>query len=152
MISLADQCNSIGTFFQATMCSKPRKRTSYKHSWGPRNRGDFKGRIIFMSMSNDFENEEPSNDQKCLENAKEVTQYAKQFQYGHWCFCGHGQERVWYRKSLDTPAGDWDRIARIIAHQFTSGLVKTIRTKKVVIVKCQNFLMPISRIWPTAKA
>ena len=33
---------------------------------------------------------------KILENAREVTEYAKHFQLSHWCFCGLGQERVWY--------------------------------------------------------
>ena len=40
------------------------------------------------------------NEQRCLENAKEVTEYAKHIQLGHWCFCGRGQGRVWHRYEL----------------------------------------------------
>ena len=51
-----------------------------------------------MSMFNDIEYM-TGNEQTCLENAEDVTEYAKQFQSGNWCFCGFGQERARYRTS-----------------------------------------------------
>ena len=33
------------------------------------------------------------NERTCLANATEVTEYAKQFKLGHWCFCGPGQQK-----------------------------------------------------------
>ena len=42
-----------------------------------------------MSMFNDIE-ERIEDHQKNLANATEVTEHAKQFELGHWCFCGLG--------------------------------------------------------------
>ena len=43
-----------------------------------------------MSMFNDIEYRIEDH-QKNLANATEVTEHAKQFELGHWCFCGLGQ-------------------------------------------------------------
>ena len=69
---------------------------------------DLRGRIIFMSVFNDIEFRKPCNDQTCLD-AKEVTEYARVFQVNQWCFCGPGQESVWYHTSSDHPAGQTSR-------------------------------------------
>ena len=45
---------------------------------------DFKGRIIFTLMFNDLVRRAKDNEQTCLANATEVTEYAKQFKLGHW--------------------------------------------------------------------
>ena len=52
-----------------------------------------------------------------LKNAAEVTEYAKQFVLGHWCFCGLGQKKVWYRP-VSNKHGAWHRIARHLTHRF----------------------------------
>ena len=61
---------------------------------------------------NDIEYWIKDNQHKCLANATKVTEYEKQLELGHLCFCGHGQETVWYRSSSDKPAGPWDHTAR----------------------------------------
>ena len=43
-----------------------------------------------MSMFNNIEYWTENNEQTCLANAAEVTEYAKAFELGHWCFCGLG--------------------------------------------------------------
>ena len=111
MISRVDQCNSIGTIFQATRNSK--------HSWDPQHRViSKKGRIIFMSTFNDIEYWVKDNQQECLANATDSTEYAKQFKLGHWCSCGLGQEKVWYRTCSNKPNGAWDQIARKMTQKF----------------------------------
>ena len=35
--------------------------------------------------------------EKCLANEADVTEYAKQIKLGHWCCCGPGHRKVWYR-------------------------------------------------------
>ena len=72
----------------------------------------FKGTNICMSTFNDIEHWIEDNQQTCLANATEVTAYAKQFQLGHWCFSGLGQEHVWYRTCSNKPNGAWDPIDR----------------------------------------
>ena len=115
MVSRADQCNSIGTCSQATQRSKSRKKFRHLGSTEP---FESRGRIIFLSFFNEIEWSKRGNEKKCLENAKEVTEHAKQFQSGHWCFCGLGQERVWHRTSSDTPTRKRDRIARKMTQKF----------------------------------
>ena len=39
----------------------------------------------------------------CFENAKEVNEYATQFQLAQRCFCVLGQASVWYRTSWSRP-------------------------------------------------
>ena len=60
---------------------------------------------FFMSMFNDIEWWIKDNEHRCLAKAKEVTEYAKQFKLGRWCFCGRGQEKVWYRTCRNKPHG-----------------------------------------------
>ena len=72
---------------------------------------DHQGQSKFMSMFNDMEYCNAGDLLNCLENAREVTEYAEQFQLGHWCFYGPGQESVLFRTSSDKPAGKWHRIS-----------------------------------------
>ena len=68
-------------------------------------------------MFNDIAYWNKDNLQRCLTNAKDVTEYAKQFELGHWCFCGLGREKVWYSlcartNQMDdgiTSPGKWHR-------------------------------------------
>ena len=147
---------------------------------------DLRGRLMFRSMFNDIEWWTKDYERTFLENATEVTEYAKQLKLGHWCFCGFGEERVWYCASSDKPSGARDRIAGNMTQKFAeashpifsfaepfvkrdlkskedkadhslskhdsrtappfvSSLIRTIKTQKLVILKCQSFLKPISR-------
>ena len=88
MTSRADQCNPIGTHAQATQRSKSRQK--FRNSCGPRNRGISEaGSYSFLCWTT----LKPSNEQTCVENENEVIEFSKQFQLGHWCFCGPGQHR-----------------------------------------------------------
>ena len=71
-----------------------------------------KKRITFMSMFNDIEYWIKDSEETCLANGKEVTEYARQLRFCHCCFCGRGQEKVWYRTCTSKPNGAWDHIAR----------------------------------------
>ena len=81
MISRADQRHAFGAYFQATQRIESTEK--FKHSWGPRNReiSDAESYSSLCSL-NDSECEKPGK-HKCLEQEKEVTEYAKQFQLGH---------------------------------------------------------------------
>ena len=72
-----------------------------------------------MSMFNDIAYRKPGNEQKCFENATEVTEYAKQFQLGHWCFCGFGRDSGTVRARTHQ-AGEWDRISWKMKFEGTS--------------------------------
>ena len=54
---------------------------------------DLDGRILFISMLNDFKYRIKINEQRCSANATEVTEYVNQFELGRWCVCGFGQEK-----------------------------------------------------------
>ena len=56
----------------------------------------FKGRIIFMSMFNDFSWRTEDNEQECESNANLVSIYAKRLSPGRWSFLGPGSEKKWY--------------------------------------------------------
>ena len=42
---------------------------------------------------NDIEGWMKDNQQTCIANATEFTEHAKQFEFGHWCFCEHEREK-----------------------------------------------------------
>ena len=50
----------------------------------------FTGRILFMSMFNDFSCGTRDNEQECLANARLVSLYARKFGGGPWSFIGPG--------------------------------------------------------------
>ena len=76
---------------------------------GPRKR-DFKKRITFISMFNDIEYWIKDTEETCLADGKEVTENARQLRFCHCCFCGRGQEKVWYRTCTSKSNGAWDHI------------------------------------------
>ena len=90
MTPRVEECNSIGTYFQAT----PRSKSSEKfiHSWDPRNRvvSEVEAYSCLCSTTLNIRKQAMS---KNVSNAP----------LHHWCFSGPGQERVWYRTSSDNP-------------------------------------------------
>ena len=56
----------------------------------------FEGRMMCMSMFNDIDWTKKGHADVCLSNAREVSDYAKVFQRGHWPFLGPGDEEQWY--------------------------------------------------------
>ena len=54
---------------------------------------NFTGRIIFMSMFDDFVWDAKGNDELCANNSKTIEEYAERFLRGHWSFVGRGSER-----------------------------------------------------------
>ena len=73
-----------------------------------------KSRIIFMSMFSDIKLNigHQAMSKHVSKTEKEVTEDAKHFQLGHWCFCGPRKARVWCWTSSGTPAREWDRTTR----------------------------------------
>ena len=53
---------------------------------------EFEDRFIFMSMFNDIAWTKNGNSLDCISNSKEVRDYAKRCQLGHWSFLGLGEE------------------------------------------------------------
>ena len=53
-----------------------------------------------------------------LASATEVTECAKHLRFGHWCFFGRKQAKVWYPSCSIKPNGAWDRIARQLPQKF----------------------------------
>ena len=75
---------------QATQRSKSRQK--FRNSCGPRKPWDFRGRIHIHFLC--WTTLKPSNEQTCVEKRKtRLSNFSKQFQLGHWCFCGPGQHR-----------------------------------------------------------
>ena len=78
----------------------------------------FEGRIIFMSMFNDIDRTKNGNSDVCISNAREVSDYAKEFQRGHWSFFGPGDEEKWYGTCNYKPEGKWDQQANQMIEVF----------------------------------
>ena len=57
---------------------------------------DVKGRIIFMSIFNDFVWDAKGNEEPRENNSKRVEEYARRFPRGHWSFLGPGSDLKWY--------------------------------------------------------
>ena len=76
------------------------------------------GRILFMSMFNDFSCGTKDNEEECLAHAKVVSLYAKRFGTGQWSFIGPGSEKKWYSMKEDSPQGIWDNIAEKMLLEF----------------------------------
>ena len=86
---------------------------------------------------NDVECQKPGNGQTCFENAKEVTEYAKQFQLGRWCFCGLGHERVapyerrsTTRKMKEESEASYNK--KLGAEPFLKGDLKSKKCKETI--------------------
>ena len=67
----------------------------------------FTGRILFMSMFNDFSCDRKGNKEECLANARVVKVLAKKFGIGQWSFIGPGSEKKWYSGKENSPQGAW---------------------------------------------
>ena len=106
MISRADQCNDIGTYFRPH--SDRNRREKFKHSWDPRNGAILKEGSYSCRCSMTFNIGSKNNDPTCLAHATEVTEYAKHFKLNHWCFCGLGQEHMVSHVREQT----WDHIVK----------------------------------------
>ena len=70
----------------------------------------FTGRILFMSMFNDFFCDRYDIKDECLRNANILKTFAGRFGIGQWSFIGPGSEKKWY-PSENSPQGAWDNIA-----------------------------------------
>ena len=55
----------------------------------------FDERIIFIFMFNDIEWTKGGKTETCLHSVKEMTEFAIQFEPGHWCFLGPASENTW---------------------------------------------------------
>ena len=77
----------------------------------------FQGRIIFMSMFNDFNGGNKDNERVCSANALIVALYAKRFAPGQWSFLGPGSETKWYSTNNVKPEGQWEKVAEIMMNR-----------------------------------
>ena len=79
---------------------------------------NFTGRIIFMSMFNDIIWGSEDNERECNANATLVALFAKRFPAGRWSFIGPGSEKKRYSTYIDSPRGEWDRVAELMMIKF----------------------------------
>ena len=78
----------------------------------------FTGRILFMSMFNDFCCGTRDNEEECLANARLVSLYARKLGKGQWSFVGPGSEKKWYTIKEDSPQGIWDNMTERMLLEF----------------------------------
>ena len=71
-----------------------------------------------MSMFNDISWGSPDNEQEWNANADLVSIYARRFSPGRWSFLGPGSEKKWYSIHVDSPRGEWDRVAEFMMIKF----------------------------------
>ena len=86
---------------------------------------NFTGRIIFMSMFNDWGSRD--NEKECESNAQLVPIFARRFGAGQWSFLGLGSEKKWYSVSEDSPQGEWDKMAERMMLTFAESGHPTFR-------------------------
>ena len=79
---------------------------------------EFTGRIIFMSMFNDFSWRCQDNEQECELSANLVSICARRFSPGRWSFLGLGSETKWYSTHDRKPQGEWDGVAELMMIKF----------------------------------
>ena len=79
---------------------------------------NFTGRILFMSMFNDFCCGTKDYEQECLAHARVVSLYARKFGKGQWSFIGPGSEKKWCSLKEDSPQGIWDEMAEKMLIEF----------------------------------
>ena len=73
-------------------------------------------------MSNDIEWARKWHSVHCCSNSKEVRDYAKSFQRGHWSLLGPGNEGKWCGTYSQKPEGKWDcEVNQMITHFAESG-------------------------------
>ena len=86
----------------------------------------FTGRILLMSMFNDFSCVRKGNKDECLANAGVVKVLARRFDVGQWSFIGPGFEKKWY-SAENSPQGAWDNIAEEMLLEFAESGHPTFR-------------------------
>ena len=79
--------------------------------------GEFKGRIVLMSMFNDISWRSQDNEQECESDAKFVSISARRLLPGRWSFLGLESEKKWF-SSHDKQQGEWDRVAELMLIKF----------------------------------
>ena len=94
---------------------------------------DFTGRIIFMSMFNDFSWGSKDNEQECESSAQLVSIYAKRFSPGRWSFLGPGSEKKWYSTHHSKPQGEWDRVAELMMLKFGESKHPSLQIHKSIV-------------------
>ena len=77
-----------------------------------------------MSVSNDIDWTTNGNSLGCISNSKEVRDYAKRFQRGHWSFLGPGNEEKWYETCCRKPEGKCDTEADQMILSTSNKVVK----------------------------
>ena len=83
------------------------------------NLSNFKGRIIFMSMYNDFLGRTQGNCRKCVANSLNVAAYANKFSrtvVGH--FLALDCEKKWDGTHVNKPFGEWNKVAESMMINF----------------------------------
>ena len=78
----------------------------------------FQGRIIFVSMFNDFIRRSKDNETERIANSTLVSLFAERFPAGRWSFLGLGSETKWYSTDKERPGGKWDRVAELMMFKF----------------------------------
>ena len=86
----------------------------------------FTGRILFMSMFNDFSCDRKGNKDECVANAGVVKVLARRFGVEQWSFIGPGSEKKWY-STENSPQGAWDHIAEEMLLEFEESGHPTFR-------------------------
>ena len=87
-----------------------------------------------MSIYNDIEWRNKSNERVCLANASIVGCYAKRFAVGHSSFLEPGSEAKWNATDTFKPGGEWDRVAKLI--------MENLRKKGSIHTSCHQCIGP----------
>ena len=71
-----------------------------------------------MSVSNDIDWTKQGHSLDRTSNSKEVSDYAKRFQRGHWSFLGLGEKNKWCVTYSYKPEGKWNGDANLMIEHF----------------------------------
>ena len=105
-------------YFQDSHRWRLSKRSERDLETQPINLEQCGGRTICMSMSNDIDWTKHGHSLDCTSNSKEVSDYAKRFQRGHWSFLGLGEEDKWCVTYSYKPEGKWNGDANLMIEHF----------------------------------
>ena len=90
---------------------------------------EFKGRIIFMSMSNDISWGSQDNEQEFKLSVNLGSIFARKFSPRRRSFLGSGSEKIWYSTHDSKLQGEWHRVAELMI-SVTSPLSRgTLKSK-----------------------
>ena len=78
----------------------------------------FEGKILSVSMFNDFEWTKKGNSSQYFSNSGQVKGHARRFPRGHWSFPGPGEENTWYGTHTYKPEGKWNEVADLLVNNF----------------------------------